>query len=101
MKRYLALFFLCPATLLAQSNTGELRLKVTDPSGDAVKSSIELVSEANQFRKTLVTDDSGTVAAKRLPFGLYRVRVEQQGFAPFADSLEVRSAVPTEYHVIL
>jgi hypothetical protein len=101
MKRYLALFLLYPATLLAQSNTGELRVKVTDPAGDAVKSSIELVCEANQFRKTLVTDDSGTVAAKRLPFGLYRVRVDQQGFAPFANSVEVRSAVPAEYHVVL
>jgi outer membrane cobalamin receptor len=101
MKRYLPLFLLCSTTLLAQSNTGELRLKVTDPSGDAVKSSIELVCEANQFRKTLVTDDLGTVAAKRLPFGLYRVQVEHQGFAPFADSVEVRSAVPAEYHVVL
>jgi hypothetical protein len=101
MKRYLALFLLCPAILPAQSNTGELRLRVTDPSGEAVKSSIELVSEANQFRKTLVTDDAGTVAAKGLPFGLYRVRVDQQGFAPFADSVEVRSAVPAEYRVVL
>ncbi len=101
MKRSLALFFLCATTLLAQSNTGELRVKVTDPSGDAVKSSIELVCEADQFRTTFVTDDSGTVAAKRLPFGLYRVQVEQQGFAPFTDSVEVRSAVPAEYHVTL
>jgi hypothetical protein len=101
MNRYLALFLLYPATLIAQSNTGELRVKVTDPSGDPVKSSIELVSEANQFRKTFLTDDSGTVAAKRLPFGLYSVQVEQPGFAPFTDSVEVRSAVPAEYHVAL
>ncbi len=101
MNRYLALFLLCPATLLAQSNTGELRVKVTDPAGDAVKSSIELVSEANQFRNTFVTDDAGVVAVKRLPFGLYLVQVDQPGFAPFAASVEVRSAVPAEYHVIL
>ena len=101
MKRYLALFLLCSTTLLGQSNTGELRIRVTDPSGSGVKSSIELVCDANQFRKTFVTDDAGAVATKRLPFGVYRVQVDQQGFAPFTDFLEIRSAVPTEYHLAL
>jgi outer membrane cobalamin receptor len=101
MKRYLALFLWCSTTLLGQSNTGELRIRVTDPSGSGVKSSIELVCDANQFRKTFVTDDAGAVATKRLPFGVYRVQVDQQGFAPFTDFLEIRSAVPTEYHLAL
>jgi outer membrane cobalamin receptor len=85
----------------AQSNTGELRIRVTDPTGSAVKSALELVCDANEFRKRLVTDDSGNVVAKRLPFGLYRIQVEQEGFAPYAGSVEVRSAVPTEFHVAL
>ena len=101
MKRYLTLLFLSTASLWAQSNMGELRLKVTDPSGSGVKSSVELVCEANEFRKTFSTDDSGNVAAKRLPFGVYRIQVEQQGFAPFSDSVEIRSAVPAEYHIAL
>jgi outer membrane cobalamin receptor len=101
MKRYLALLILGTTSLWAQSNVGELRLRVTDPSGSGVKSSIELVCEANEFRKTFVTDDSGSVAAKRLPFGVYRIQVEQQGFAPFNESVEVRSAVPAEYHIAL
>jgi len=101
MKRYLALVLLSTASLWAQSNVGELRLKVTDPSGSGVKSSVELVSEANEFRKTFVTDDSGSVAAKRLPFGVYRIQVQQQGFAPFNEAVEIRSAVPAEYHIAL
>jgi outer membrane cobalamin receptor len=101
MKRYLTLLFLSTASLWAQSNVGELHLKVTDPSGSGVKSSVELVCEANEFRKTFSTDDSGNVAAKRLPFGVYRIQVEQQGFAPFSDSVEIRSAVPAEYHIAL
>src|SRR6202166_3167277 len=101
MKRYVALLFLSTANLWAQSNVGELRLRVTDPSGSGVKSSVELVSEANEFRKTFVTDDSGSVAAKRLPFGLYRIQVEQQGFAPCSETVEIRSAVPAEYHITL
>lgn len=101
MKRYLALLILCTGSLSAQSNVGELRLKVTDSSGSGVKSSVELVCEANQVRKTLVTDDLGTVAAKRLPFGIYRIQLEQQGFTPFEEYVEIRSAVPTEYRITL
>ena len=85
----------------AQSNTGELRIKVTDPAGLGVKSSVQLVSEANQIRKTLLTDDAGNLVAKLLPFGVYRVEVQREGFAPFSDSVEVRSAIPAEYHVTL
>ena len=33
--------------LCAQSNSGELRLRVTDPAGLGVKSSVQLVSEVN------------------------------------------------------
>jgi outer membrane cobalamin receptor len=101
MKRYLALLFFSTASLWAQSNVGELRLKVTDPSGSGVKSSVELVCEANEFRKTFATDDSGSVVAKHLPFGVYRIQVVQQGFATFRDSVEIRSAVPAEYHIAL
>jgi outer membrane cobalamin receptor len=95
-----ALLF-CVGPAAAQSNTGELRIRVTDPSGSAVKSALELLSEANEFHKRFMTDDSGNVVAKRLPFGVYRIQLGQEGFAPYADSVEVRSAVPTEFHVTL
>ncbi|MGB7683493.1 MAG: TonB-dependent receptor plug domain-containing protein, partial [Candidatus Acidiferrales bacterium] len=39
--------------------------------------------------------------AKRLPFGVYKIDVEQAGFAPFSDSIDVHSAVPADYHVHL
>ena len=94
-----ALLWVLP--LCAQSNTGELRIKVTDPAGLGVKSSVQLVSEANQIRKTLLTDDAGNLVAKLLPFGVYRVEVQREGFAPFSDFVEVRSAIPAEYHVTL
>jgi outer membrane cobalamin receptor len=95
--RYLALFLLCTAPLFAQSNSGELRIKVTDPAGLGVRSSVELVCEANQFRKTLATDEAGEITVKRLPFGVYNIQIEHHGFAEFADSVEVRSAIPAEY----
>jgi outer membrane cobalamin receptor len=93
----LALIFLCASPLLAQSNTGELRIRVTDPSGLGVKSAVEVVSEANQFQKTLTTDGAGDLIVKRIPFGVYRVQIDHPGFAEFRDSIEVRSAVALDY----
>ncbi len=101
MKKCLLPILLLALQLHAQSNRGELRLKVTDPDGLGVRSSVELVSEANQFQETFVTDEAGTLAAQRLPFGLYRIEVRREGFAPFSNSLEIRSAIPAEYHVTL
>src|SRR5579862_1831551 len=97
MKRFLFLFLVSGTSLFAQSNTGELRLSVTDPSGLGAKSSVELVSEANQFREVFETDDAGNLLAKRLPFGVYRLRVEHSGFAPFTGSFEIRSAAPLTF----
>ena len=94
-------FFLCAVPLCAQSDSGELRLKVTDPAGLGVKSSVQLVSEANQVRKTLFTDEAGNLVAKLLPFGVYRLEVQREGFAPFSSAIEIRSAIPTEYRVTL
>ncbi len=94
MRRLLILFFISGFALFGQSNTGELRLSVTDPSGLGVKSSVELVCEANQFQQSFETDDNGNLVAKRLAFGVYRLRVERSGFAVFTDSLEIRSAIP-------
>ncbi len=95
--RLLGIFLICASCLLGQSNSGELRIRVTDPSGLGVKSSVELVSEANQFQKTLTTDGLGDLVVKRIPFGVYRVQIDRPGFAVFQDSIEVRSAIPADY----
>jgi hypothetical protein len=79
----------------AQSNSGELRLKVTDPAGLGVQSTVELVSDSNEVRRTLPTDDGGNAVAERLPFGIYQIRVAPAGFVPYSESLEIRSALPT------
>ena len=87
--------------LFAQSNTGELRLHLTDQAGLPVQSSVELVSQANQFRQTFETDREGNLLAKRLPFGIYRLQVRRQGFATFSDVVEIRSAIPLDYPIVL
>ncbi len=95
MKRLL-IFVLCALPLFAQSKTGELRLHVTDPAGLGLKSSVELVSESNQFRQSFRTDEAGALDAQRLPFGVYRLEVKRDGFVTLSQSLEIRSAIPRE-----
>ena len=82
--------------LNAQSNTGELRLKITAPDGLALKATVELVSQGNDYRHTLTTDDQGNLDARRLPYGIYQVQIRLPGFAEISQPVEIRSALPLE-----
>jgi hypothetical protein len=87
--------------LLAQSNTGDLRLKITGPDGQPIKASIDLSSDAIQFHRTFSADDSGLSQVRNLPFGLYRLKVQNEGFSAYEGPIEIRSALPTEYAIKL
>src|ERR1700723_1168421 len=82
--------------LLGQSTTGELRLTVTDPAGLGLKSTVELVSQGNEYSQTFTTDSQGKLDVKRLPYGIYQVQIQAQGFAEVSESLEIRSALPLD-----
>jgi hypothetical protein len=96
LKRFAALFFFCALPLLCQSNSGELHLKLTDPSGLGVKASVQIVSQANQYRRTLATDDQGILIVQRLPYGVYQLEIKQPGFQDISESVEIRSLIPTD-----
>jgi outer membrane cobalamin receptor len=97
----LFLVFVNCSGVCAQTNTGELRIKITDPSGLGLKTKIEISSSANQYRSTLTTDGAGNAIAKNLPYGIYRITVEQPGFAPVSQTVEIRSALPENYTIKL
>jgi hypothetical protein len=99
--RIVVFLFSCPLLLLAQSNTGELRLRVADPSGLAVRTSIQIVSEANQYRRILSTDDQGSLTLQHLPFGVYQLQINQTGFAEVSQSIDVHSSIPTDFVIHL
>ena len=101
MQRLVALIFVCSLPLFAQSNSGELHLKVTDPSGLGVKASVQISSEANQYRNTLLTSDQGNLSVQRLPYGIYQLEINQPGFAAISQSVEIRSSLPTEFTIQL
>jgi hypothetical protein len=82
--------------MFSQSTTGELHLTITDPTGLALVSTVELVSQGNEYRNTFATDNLGALDAKRLPYGIYQVRVRAKGFAEDSESVEIRSALPLD-----
>jgi len=92
---------LCSLLLFGQSNSGELRLRVTDPSGLAVKTAIQIVCEANQYGRVLSTDDQGTLMLQRLPYGVYQLQIKQPGFAGVSQSVDVHSSIPIEHLIQL
>src|SRR3984885_7353879 len=106
MTRFAGIFFLCalpffgPSTF-GQSNSGELRLKVTDPDGLGVRTTVQIVSEANQYRNTLATSDQGRLDVQRLPYGIYQVEIKQAGFAEISESVDIHSSIPIEYAIRL
>jgi hypothetical protein len=101
MKKVFILLFLSASALSAQSNDGELRLKVTDPSGLIVRTTVQITSEANQYRNALATNDQGYLDVQRLPYGIYQVVIRQPDFAEVSESIEVRSSIPKDYTIQL
>lgn len=101
MRTFAVFFFSCSLLLVGQSSNGELRLRVTDPSGLAVKTSIQIVSEANQYRRVLGTDDEGVLTLHRLPFGVYQIQIREPGFAEISQSINLHSSIPTDHAIHL
>ncbi len=96
-----ALFFFSAVNAQAQRVRGELRLEVHDPHGAAVSPAGELISEANGIRRTFVAGPEGRYVAQDLPFGVYRLSLQAEGFAPWSDLVEIRSEVPVRVAVTL
>jgi hypothetical protein len=83
------------------SNTGELRITVTDPAGLPIRATVEISSNSSRVREQAETNDAGLATVRRLPFGTYRVVATSTGFAPSAATVEIRSAMPAETRLAL
>src|SRR5277367_2302432 len=93
--KILSTFSLCfiAVPLMAQVNTGELRLKIIDSTEIGIKATVALSSEANQYFSEFTTDADGTAEIKTLPYGVYRLNVEKQGFSSISKTLEINTLV--------
>lgn len=97
----LALVSLSALNAHAQRVRGELRIEVRDEQGAALTPSGELSSEANQFRRTFAIGTDGRYLAQDLPFGVYRLSLHSEGFAPWSGLVEIRSEVPVHLTVTM
>jgi outer membrane cobalamin receptor len=98
---FLAFLSLCALPALGQVNTGELRLKVTDPTGAGVAAAVTIVSQGNQYSLSVATNAQGTADIHRVPYGVYLVTVRRQGFTAVSNTVQVGSALPIEHAVKL
>jgi len=97
----LAAFCLGTATLHAQRVRGELRIEVHDSAGATVAADADLLSEANQLHRNFKIAQDGRYTAQDLPFGVYRLSINAEGFAPWSNLVDIRSEVPLRIPVTL
>ncbi len=89
-----ACLLVCASLAMGQVNMGELRLKVTDSTGAGLHASVTVLSQGNQYRAPLATDAEGRADIHRLPYGVYLITVEKQGFSTVSHIVQVESALP-------
>ena len=100
VKRWTVFFFLfCTLPLVAQVNSGELRLQVNDPTGAVLKAGGRIVGPGAD--RTFQTDAQGAASFSGLKFGLYRVEISRTGFATRILTVNVNSATPVSQQVTL
>jgi hypothetical protein len=97
----LAALCLTASSLHAQRVRGELRIEVHDSAGAAVSADAELLSEANQLHRTFKIAQDGHYTSQDIPFGVYRLNISAEGFAPWSNLVNIRSEVPVRIPVTL
>jgi hypothetical protein len=97
----LAAILLAARPLHAQRVRGELRIEVHDSAGATIAADAELLSEANQLHRTFKIAQDGRYTAQDLPFGVYRLNINAEGFAPWTNLVDIRSEVPLRIPVTL
>jgi hypothetical protein len=95
--------FIMAASALAQSvASGTVEGTVVDSSGAVVVGAmVEIRNPITGFQQTAVTDSMGAFRFTNIPFNPYHIEISQQGFAPTAQDVNVRSAVTVAVKVTL
>ena len=89
---------------IAQSGVSSTSVvgSVVDPTGAVVpNATVEIHNPVSGFSRNTITDSSGKFSIPNVPFNPYHVSVTGQGFAPYAQDIDVRSVVPVNVSVTL
>lgn len=101
IRKLFIFFFACVLQLSGQANRGSLQLVITDPAGRGVKTHVEIVSEANQYKSVLETDSQGSLDVRQLAYGNYTLEIQQPGFDAVSRPVAIRSSLPTRLRIQL
>ena len=83
-------------------NSGSIEGVVKDPSGAAiVNATVEIKDPVSGYLRTTNTNSEGAFRFTNVPFNPYHLSVTADGFAPFAQDVQVRSSVPATVEVAL
>ena len=80
---------------------GELRLKVTDPDGLGVKTTVQIVSAANQYRNNSGDRRAGQSIRPAPALRHLSARNQAAWVCRHAESVDIHSSIPTEYTIHL
>src|SRR5579864_3932238 len=84
----------------AQSNSASVSGTVLDPTGAVVpNATVEIHNPVSHFDRSTISDASGKFSFSNVPFNPYHLSVTGPGFAPYAQDLDVRSAVPLDVRI--
>jgi len=109
-KRWLAAAIFAVAGVLsagvahAQSggSSGSINGTVLDPSGAVVANAgVEIHNPVSGFDRTTTTDSKGNFSFLNVPFNPYHMTVTAEGFAQYAQDVQVRSVVPANIQINL
>ena len=86
-------FIITASIALAQSNTGTVRGRVTDPSGAVIVGAQVYLTPAGGQPVTAVTNREGIFEVRGLAAGKYKIQATANGFAVFEkENVEVKAA---------
>ena len=91
------IFYLALSLTASAQTTGNSSLSgvVSDPTGAVVPGAkVEIHNPVSQFSRSTTTDSAGRFSFPNIPFNPYHLSVTVTGFAPYAQDVDVHSAVP-------
>ncbi|HYX70386.1 MAG TPA: TonB-dependent receptor, partial [Terriglobales bacterium] len=88
--------------LAQSSSSGTIEGVVKDPSGAVVAGAkVEISDPVSGFQRTTATGSAGDFSLPNIPFNPYHLVVTANGFAPYVQDVDVRSAVPVSLQIAL
>ena len=97
----IALLASFPLALPSQVMDGRVEVQVSDSSGGGVPALIEISGMSLDFVAAGRAAREGAAVLRRIPPGIYQLRVSHPGFESAEERVEVRSAVPVSISVSL